>query len=416
MPGTRKPTYLLHKATGQARVRVDGKDYYLGLFGSPESRAKYDDLIAEWLARNSEAANYRLTVEDLALLYLSHAEGFYRKDGEMTSEVSCVRIALRHLVRVHGTCHVRNFGPKKLAEVRKEMIADGVKRKSINLHIGRIRRMFRWGVAEEMFGVAIYQALCTLPGLEEGRSEAVESEPVRPVPQDAIDAVRSYVSEEVWALIQLQLATGARPGEVVIMRGCDLNMSGRVWEYRPRRHKTAHHGKNRVIFVGPRGQAIVRKFLKTDLQAFIFSPKDALVRHRAQLREKRSTPMTPSQARRKPKLNPKKKAGDRYDTSSYRRAIATACEQAFAMPDELRRIDKRLPDDVVRQRNELAAAWRSEHCWHPHQLRHNAATQLRREAGIETTRCALGLSSVAIAEVYAELDLDKAREVIGKFG
>ena len=41
------PPYSLHRHTGQARVRIDGRDYYLGIHGSPESRQKYAQLIAE---------------------------------------------------------------------------------------------------------------------------------------------------------------------------------------------------------------------------------------------------------------------------------------------------------------------------------------------------------------------------------
>ena len=42
-----KPTDLHHKATGQARGRVNGNDHYLGLYGLPLSREKYDELIDE---------------------------------------------------------------------------------------------------------------------------------------------------------------------------------------------------------------------------------------------------------------------------------------------------------------------------------------------------------------------------------
>jgi hypothetical protein len=45
----RTPSYCHHKATGQAVVRIDGKDRYLGKYGSQESRQEYDRLIAEWL-------------------------------------------------------------------------------------------------------------------------------------------------------------------------------------------------------------------------------------------------------------------------------------------------------------------------------------------------------------------------------
>jgi len=40
------PGYLLHKACGQARVRIDGKDFYLGPNGSEASRVAYSNLIA----------------------------------------------------------------------------------------------------------------------------------------------------------------------------------------------------------------------------------------------------------------------------------------------------------------------------------------------------------------------------------
>lgn len=40
------PAYRLHKPSGQAVVRLNAKDHYLGKFGTPESHALYDQLIA----------------------------------------------------------------------------------------------------------------------------------------------------------------------------------------------------------------------------------------------------------------------------------------------------------------------------------------------------------------------------------
>ncbi len=40
------PKYSLHTATGQAKVRIDGEDHYLGPYGSEESKKLYDELIA----------------------------------------------------------------------------------------------------------------------------------------------------------------------------------------------------------------------------------------------------------------------------------------------------------------------------------------------------------------------------------
>ena len=49
MPRTnRPPAYRLHKARNCAVVTIDGKNHYLGPYGSPESHEKYARLIAEW--------------------------------------------------------------------------------------------------------------------------------------------------------------------------------------------------------------------------------------------------------------------------------------------------------------------------------------------------------------------------------
>jgi transposase InsO family protein len=41
------PSYLLHSQSGQARTRIDGRDYLLGTFGSDESRIRYGELVAK---------------------------------------------------------------------------------------------------------------------------------------------------------------------------------------------------------------------------------------------------------------------------------------------------------------------------------------------------------------------------------
>ncbi|MCA9175891.1 MAG: hypothetical protein KDB14_15505 [Planctomycetales bacterium] len=44
------PSYRLHKPTGRGVVRLNGRDIYLGEHGTPESKERYRQVIAEWLA------------------------------------------------------------------------------------------------------------------------------------------------------------------------------------------------------------------------------------------------------------------------------------------------------------------------------------------------------------------------------
>jgi integrase len=161
----------------------------------------------------------------------------------------------------------------------------------------------------------------------------------------------------------------------------------------PAEHKTEHLGKNRIIFIGPLAQAVLCPCLRAGLEAFLFQPREAEAERRAAQRPTRKTKVQPSQRDRK-KTRPRKQPSERYDTDSYRRAIAYAINRANR--DRTSRGESTIPP------------------WHPHQLRHNAATRLRREFGLDVARAVLGHSSPVVTEVYAELDQTKASEAIAR--
>ena len=95
----RIPQYSLHKATGQASVRFDGKVHYLGKHNSEEPRKKYDHLIAKWLTGEKLNTPDCLTVSWLCVKYVEeHARPYYRKNGRPTSEVAAIQGALRPLI------------------------------------------------------------------------------------------------------------------------------------------------------------------------------------------------------------------------------------------------------------------------------------------------------------------------------
>jgi len=94
-------------------------------------------------------------------------------------------------------------------------------------------------------------------------------------------------------MVQVQRYTGARPGEVCVMRTVDIDRSEEVWIYSPAAHKTAHHGHGRSIFIGPKAKEILRQFLKPlSPYAFIFSPPRCGCERREKLRVARATPLS----------------------------------------------------------------------------------------------------------------------------
>ena len=283
---------------------------------------------------------------------------------------------------LYGREPATSFGPLALVACRQKLIDARFCRKRINGHVGRIRLVFKWGVAREMLPEAVWRALCAVEGLRRG--EAPDRPAIRPVAEAHIKAVEKHVTPQIWALIQIQLWTGCRPGEACEMRGVDITKRDDVWEYHPASHKTEHHGKERVVLLGPQGQQVIRPWLKTDLTAYLFSPREARAWFHAERAKNRKSPVPTKPRARKP--NPRRRCRERYTVRAYDRAIERACERA-GVPH-----------------------------WTPNQLRHNAATRIRSEFGIELARIILGHSSAVTSEIYAEADLEKARSAMEKLG
>jgi integrase len=186
------------------------------------------------------------------------------------------------------------------------------------------------------------------------------------------------------------------------MRTTDVDRAGRVWIYTPESHKTEHHGRERRIYLGPAAQAILRPWLRPELTAHLFSPRESVEARRAEQRKRRKTPLTPSQRGRKRKAKPKWSPGESYDTRSYYHAVRYGVRRANVEA-------KREAEAKGTEPTEIPA-------WHPNQLRHNAATRLRREFGLDVARAVLGHSSPVVTEVYAELDGAKAAEAMARVG
>jgi integrase len=389
------PTYRLHKQSGQAIVTLtDGiggrRDVLLGKHNTPESRTEYLRVLAEWEATDRRLAGREagigISLNELNLAFLRHAESHYRRpDGTITAEVVNFKLALRHVREVYGTTPVAAFGPLALKAVRQKMVEAGLCRGVVNHRCRRIVRVFKWGVSEELVPESTWRALTTVRGLEQGRTEARETDPVGPVADAVVDATLPLLMPPVRGMVQLQRLTGCRPGEACSMRGCDLDTTGDVWLYRPPHHKMKHRGKARVISLGPRAQAIVKPFLKLDTQAYLFSPRDAVAAFREQQRRARKTMVQPSQVNRR-KRKPAKAPREKYTTQSYCRAIARACQRAG------------LP------------------AWHPNQLRHSFATEARRRFGLEAAQVSLGHAQANVTQVYAERDLTLAARVAAEIG
>ncbi len=399
------PSYRLHKPSGQARVIVNGKHVYLGTYGSPESRENYARVIAQ-MNSGQEAAPCAtrspdmraLSISELILAYWQFAQSYYSKDGQPTKELECMREALRPLRKLFGHTRAADFGARSLKTVRQHMIDEqDLCRNVVNRRIGRIKRVFKWAVAEELVPPSAYHALQTVAGLRFGRTNARETQPVKPVDDEHVELVLPFLTPHVAAMVRVQRLTGMRPGDVVKMRPMDIDRTGAVWMFEPYDHKNRWREHRRLIPLGPKAQAVLTPFLDRDPQTFLFSPKESeawRLEHRpAYHKVQRKTKVYPSELRAREKAKQarrrrksKRPKRDRYDTGSYARAI----EYGF------RKAEK--------------AGVKIPH-WHLNQLRHTRGTEVRREHGVEAAQVVLGHARADVTQVYAERNLALAIKI-----
>ena len=420
----RIPSYRKHKASGQALVTILGKDHYLGLHGSRASHVQYDRLIAEYLATGRkliEPKRNSITVIEVLADYLKFARTYYLKDGKVTNELDALRLIVSDAGSLYGNTLANEFGPKALKVVRQQWLERGQARRTINKNMRRLTRIFKWAASEEIIPVAIYQALIAVPGLKLGRTTAPETAPVMPVSKATVEKTMPYLRPIVRDMVRLQLLTGMRPGEICKLRPCDIDRDSDVWEYTPRSHKTARHGRSRIVYIGPEAQTLLTPYIQRDSSLPCFSPVESMAVFFKVKSEARVTPLScgnrPGTNRKK---KPQKKPSLQYDPNSYRQAVHRACDYAFPAPPPLCALENESRTAHMARLTEAEVQsfkqWQSDNRWSPNQLRHSAATEIRKRFGLEAAQVILGHAAADITQVYAERDADKAREVMRQLG
>ena len=131
-----------------------------------------------------------VSVVELCSRFWRHAGQYYRKpDGSPGKELHHFTQAFKPLKKLYGRTPAIEFGPLALRTVREEMVKIGWCRRHVNFQVSRIKRMFRWATENELLPGSVYHALQAVAGLRRGRSGARESDPVKPVPMEDVEAV-----------------------------------------------------------------------------------------------------------------------------------------------------------------------------------------------------------------------------------
>jgi integrase len=383
----RVPATIHHKASNQDVVflrAADGQRHmvYLGEHDSADAARRYREVLADHLAGEPVATSSKPkavssewpTVAQLVAAFLLWAEKYYvDADGRRSLGVVNFVHAFRPFLKLMRDLPTDQITIPGLCEVRQAIIDHGkCNRTTINSKLRRVRQCVRWGVEMRMVPGSVWHEVSAMKGLPIGRAGVRESRIVEPVQWAEVKAILPHLHTPLRAAVELQWWCGARPSEILQLTRSRLDMSGKVWLFRPPLHKGVWQGKERVIPIGPRGQGVLRPLLKLDAEAAILSPRDALAEIKAEKRENRKSPVTPSQRARDERNAAKEPpVGEFYDVNTYRKAIHRACDRA----------------GVLR--------------WSPHRLRHACGTRIVHEEGLEAGEAALGHADDRVTRRYS---------------
>lgn len=363
---------------GGARIKVDGREHYLGQHGSDESYREYERLRTEHArgcVQPKLQPGSRITIAEMVARWTA-AE----PRGADHHEVSRVVRACVPLIRLYGPTLADEFTATRLEALREAMIdqswltpderarqqaGKGIERRFgrwsrgvINRAVDRIRRVFRWAERKELVPPGRWEHLKTLQSLP-ANDRRVKSHPKRE-PADWETQIKPAMAEmppQVRAMVELQYLIGARPSEVLTMRRCEIDQTGDVWTYTPESHKNAWREQQLVKVIGPRGQIVLAPWLMAaEPEGFIFIPN--------RVRKNRC-----------------------YTVPGYGRAVARACRRA-----------------------------KVKHFF-PYQIRYAAERRAEEAGGLAGAAAHLGQRQLETTKRYAELQrINLAKEIARKIG
>ena len=287
------------------------------------------------------------TVNDLCDRWAAHAATYYAGSKEA---VDCVR-GLRLFREMFGNRPVEALTHPDMIAFRDALARKNYVRGTVNKYLGFAKRMFAWALDERIISAQTKAECTAIAPLKPHRGSVRESTPIEAVPDADVERTCAELVPSIADMVRVHRLCGARPDEMCQLNWQLVEKRGEVWLFRPH-HKNEWRNKPRVIVFGPRAQRILAKY---EGEGFVFSPQLAVA-------EQYNRIIAAAKCHRKPEKvkGVPRKAGERWLVNAYARAITNAAARAGVAH------------------------------WHPNQLRHTCATEVRRKFGIEAASAVLG--------------------------
>jgi len=387
---------MLRHSSGQARVTLSGKTYYLGKHGTTAAMAKYLELVKRWEAGGRQPLEPRPDVEqakpmrDVFTLWERYLDASkrYQKHGKPTSQRAIVRVAVAEFVCRFGDVPAPRYSERHLLQHRDTLEQrESLSRHGINRKMSILIAGLRWAYGRGLIsrdGWLGTSAIEPLTRAEAGHRD--RKRPKRAVSLEEVERVAACLPRVPAAMLRLQAAIGCRPGEICAMRWADIDKTpvfvGEItcWTYNVADAKASHHGRATSYALVPKAQKILEDFPPRSPGACIFSPSETMLELGESRRSARLTPPT-KQMRDRDSASSRDYAGC-YTTATYRQAIERGIQKA-----NQRAAARSRPEEHVAP-------------FTPHEVRHGAVTRAAALFGAFAASSFANHASVQTTEGY----------------
>lgn len=248
------PNRSVHRPSGQERIVWEGRSIYLGPVGSPEAEAKYRRIVRSILETGLPFPPAGgASVAKLAAQFLVHTTKSFPAGSR---EPMAYARAMHLFCSALGDVPASQITPGRFTAMRDSW-AERNSLRTVNRHHNMVLAAFRWAVTVELVPASVWHALQAVPRLRPKRSPARDPREVGPVEWKHVEAIRSHVRPQVWAMILVQWHTGMRSGELFELRPSRI-IDG---VFRPKDHKNAWRGHVREIPIGPKCREVLSEWI-----------------------------------------------------------------------------------------------------------------------------------------------------------
>jgi integrase len=233
----RIPHPWFREGKGAWFVHIDGRQINLGK-DKEEAFRKFHGLMAGRGQVGAET-DPSLTAEQLVRAYLA--------DGERRLQQNTLRVT-----RIFLEDFSRKYGKTLAKDVRRFQVEQWVQGhptwnpSTENLAKTKLVALFHWGVAQGLLSATPIRGIRKPPQRSRGVEAVVSPEHLALI----LNAAESCFRNVLLTLYE----TGARPGEVTSVTASEFFPDQGAWVLR--RHKNAHKGQSRVVYLTPRVTAL----------------------------------------------------------------------------------------------------------------------------------------------------------------